>query len=72
MIIDLEESRYLHVIIQDLKAADIAVDSMEISTSRIGDSVSAYLILHTKRTIENTEIYEIITKSDKVGSVDFL
>ena len=72
VIIDLEESRYLHVIIQDLKAADIAVDSMEISTSRIGDSVSAYLILHTKRAIENTEIYEIITKSDKVESVDFL
>lgn len=72
VIIDLEESRSLHVIIQDLKAADISVDSMEISTSKIGDSVSVYLILHTKRAIEKTEIYEIITKSDKVESVDFL
>ena len=72
VIIDLEESRYLHVIIQDLKAADISVDSMEISTSKIGDSISAYLILHTKKAIEKTEIYEIITKSDKVESVDFL
>lgn len=72
VIIDLEESRSLHVIIQDLKAANIFVDSMEISTSKIGDSVSVYLILHTKRAIEKTEIYEIITKSDKVESVDFL
>ncbi len=72
MIIDLEESRYLHVIIQDLKAAGVAVDSMEISTSKIGDSISAYLILHTGKGMENTEIYEIITRSDKVESVDFL
>ncbi len=72
VIIDLEESRYLHVIIQDLKAAGITVDSMEISSSRIGDSISAYLILHTGKGMENTDIYEIITKSDKVESVDFL
>ena len=72
MIVDLEESRYLHVIIQDLKAAGISVDSMAISTSKIGDSVSVYLILHTGKATENTEIYEIITRSDKVESVDFL
>ena len=72
VIVDLEESRYLHVINQDLKAAGISVDSMEISTSKIGDSVSVYLILHTGKATENTEIYEIITRSDKVESVDFL
>ena len=72
VIVDLEESRYLPVIIQDLKAAGISVDSMEISTSKIGDSVSVYLILHTGKATENTEIYEIITRSDKVESVDFL
>lgn len=72
VIIDLEEGRYLHTVIQDLKAAGIVVDSMEISTSKIGDSVSAYLILHTGKGMENTEIYEIITRSDKVESVDFL
>lgn len=72
VIIDLEESRYLHVIIQDLKAVGITVDSMEISSSKIGDSISAYLILHTGKGMENTDIYEIITKSDKVESVDFL
>ena len=72
VIIDLEESRYLHVIIQDLKAARVAVDSMATSTSKLGDSISAYLILHTGKGMENTEIYEIITRSDKVESVDFL
>ena len=72
VIIDLEEGRYLHTVIQDLKAAGIVVDSMEISTSKIGDSVSAYLILHTGKGMENTVIYEIITRSDKVESVDFL
>lgn len=72
VIIDLEEIRYLHVIIQDLKAAGVSVDSMELSPSRIGDSVSVYLILHTGKGMENTGIYEIITKSDKVESVDFL
>ncbi len=72
VIVDLEESRYLHVIIQDLKAAGVTVDSMELSPSRIGDSVSVYLILHTGKDMENTEIYEIITRSDKVESVDFL
>ena len=72
VIVDLEESRYLHVIIQDLKAAGVTVDSMELSPSRIGDSVSVYLILHTGKGMENTEIYEIITRSDKVESVDFL
>lgn len=72
VIVDLEESKYLHVIIQNLKAAGITVDSMEISTSKIGDSISAYLILHTGKGMENTDIYEIITRSDKVESVDFL
>ncbi|MDE7232282.1 MAG: MgtC/SapB family protein [Lachnospiraceae bacterium] len=73
VIIDLEESRYIHRIIQDLKEADISVDSMEISTSRMnGDSVVVHLVLYMKKPKENMEIYEIITKSDKVISVDFL
>ena len=73
VIIDLEESRYIHRIIQDLKEADISVDSMEISTSRTnGDSVVVHLVLYMKKPKENMEIYEIITKSDKVISVDFL
>ena len=73
VIIDLEESRYIHRIIQDLKEADISVDSMEISTPHTnGDSVVVHLVLYMKKPKENMEIYEIITKSDKVISVDFL
>lgn len=73
VIIDMEESQYIHRIIQDLKEADISVDSMEITTPRIkGDSVMVHLVLYLKRPRENMELYEIITKSDKVISVDFL
>lgn len=73
VIIDLEESQYIHRIVQDLKETDISVDSMEITTPRIkGDSVMVHLVLYMKRPRENMEIYEIITKSDKVISVDFL
>lgn len=73
VIIDLEERRYIHRIVQDLKEADISVDSMEISTPRMnGDSVVVHLVLYMKKLKENIEIYEIITKSDKVISVDFL
>lgn len=73
VIIDLEERRYIHGIVQDLKEADISVDSMEISTPRSnGDSVVVHLVLYMKKLKENMEIYEIITKSDKVISVDFL
>ncbi|MBD5518561.1 MAG: MgtC/SapB family protein [Lachnospiraceae bacterium] len=73
VIIDLEESRYIHRIIQDLKEVDISVDSMEITTPRTnGDSVVVHLVLYMKKPKENMEIYEIITKSDKVISVDFL
>lgn len=73
VIVDLEESQYIHRIVQDLKETDISVDSMEITTPRIkGDSVMVHLVLYMKRPRENMEIYEIITKSDKVISVDFL
>lgn len=73
VIIDLEERRYIHRIVQDLKEADISVDSMEISTPRTnGDSVVVHLVLYMKKLKDNMEIYEIITKSDKVISVDFL
>lgn len=72
-IIDMEESRHLQTVIQDLRAADIEIDSMEINSPRTaGDNATAHLVLHTKKAMEHMEIYEIITKSDKVVSVDFL
>ena len=71
--VDLEESRDLHTIIQNLKEADVVIDSMDMSESRIaGEGISVHMVLYMKKTVGRTEVYEIITKSDKVMSVDFL
>lgn len=71
--IDVEKSRDLHVVIHDLKEAGIMVDSMDMSESGIaGEGVSVHMVLYVKKATERTEIYDILTKSDKVTSVDFL
>lgn len=71
--IDLEKSRDLHTVIHDLKDAGIVVDSMEMSESAIaGEGISVHMVLYVKRVTERTEIYDILTRSDKVTSVDFL
>ena len=71
--VDLEESLDLHTIIQNLKEADVVIDSMDMSESRIaGEGISVHMVLYMKKTVGRTEVYEIITKSDKVMSVDFL
>lgn len=71
--LDLEKSRDLHVVIQDLKEAEIAIDSMELSESRgAGEDISVHLVLYVKKAMGRTEIYDILTKSNKVTSVDFL
>lgn len=71
--VDLEESRDLHTIIQNLKEADVVIDSMDMSESGIaGEGISVHMVLYMKKTVGRTEVYEIITKSDKVMSVDFL
>lgn len=71
--VDLEESRDLHTIIQNLKEADVVIDSMDMSESRIaGEGISVHMVLYMKKTVGRTEVYEIITKSDRVMSVDFL
>lgn len=71
--IDVEKSRDLHVVIHDLKEAGIVVDSMDMSESGIaGEGVSVHMVLYVKKATERTEIYDILTKSDKVTSVDFL
>ncbi len=73
VIIDMEKSRHLQTVLKELRAADIEIDSMEISAPRTaGDNATAHLVLHTKKAMENLEIYEIIMKSDKIISVDFL
>lgn len=71
--LDLEKSRDLHVVIQDLKEAEIAIDSMELSESKgAGEDISVHLVLYVKKAMGRTEIYDILTKSNKVTSVDFL
>lgn len=71
--LDLEKSQDLHVVIQDLKKAGIAIDSMNMSENRgAGEDISVHLVLYVKKSMERTEIYDILTKSNKVTSVDFL
>lgn len=71
--IDLEKSRDLHTVIHDLKEAGIVIDSMDMSESAIvGEGVSVHLVLYVKKAMERTEIYDILMKSDKVVSLDFL
>lgn len=71
--LDLEKSQDLHAVIQDLKAAGITIDSMNMSENRgAGEDISVHLVLYVKKAMERTEIYDILTKSNKVTSVDFL
>lgn len=71
--IDLEKSRDLHAVIQNLKEAEITIDSMEMSEPKTAEEgISVHLVLYTKKAAERTEIYDILMKSEKVMSVDFL
>lgn len=71
--LDLEKSQDLHAVIQDLKQAGITIDSMNMSENRsAGEDISVHLVLYVKKSMERTEIYDILTKSNKVTSVDFL
>lgn len=71
--IDLEKSQDLHAVIHDLKEAGIVIDSMDMSESRIaGEGVFVHMVLYMKKSTERTEVYDILMKSDKVMSVDFL
>ena len=70
---DLEKSRHLHEIIQNLKEADITIDSLEMSGPDDGEEgISVHMVLYMKKTMDRTQIYDILMKSDKVTSVDFL
>ena len=70
---DLEKSRHLHEIIQNLKEADITIDSLEMSGPDDGEEgISVHMVLYMKSTTDRTQIYDILMKSDRVTSVDFL
>lgn len=71
--IDLEESRDLHIVIQKLKEAGVTIDSMDTSESKSeGVGISVHMVLYLKKAVRRTEIYDILTKLDRVVSVDFL
>lgn len=71
--LDLERSQDLHAVIQDLKEAGITIDSMDMSENRGAEGdISVHLVLYVKKAMVRTEIYDILTKSNKVTSVDFL
>lgn len=71
--IDLEESRDLHTVIQKLKEAGVVIDSMDMTESRVtGEGISVHMVLYVKKSVRREEIYDILMKSDKVMTVDFL
>ncbi len=71
--IDLEESRDLHPVVKELRDAGVVIDSMDMGESRAaGVGVSVHMVLYLKKTAGRTLVYDILVKSDKVMSVDFL
>ncbi len=71
--VNLEDSHQIHAILQNLRDAEIVIDSVEIGESKIaGEGVSVHIVLYTKRGTERTEIYQILMQSEHVVSVDFL
>lgn len=71
--IDLEENRDLHIVIKTLKEAGVVIDSLDSSESRTeGVGVSVHMVLYLKKAATRTQVYDILTKLDKVLSVDFL
>ncbi len=69
--IELEDSRDLHRILQQLREVGVVIDSIEMGETK-GSGSSVHLVLYLKKAAGRTEIYDILTKSDKVMSVDFL
>lgn len=71
--IDLEENKDLHVVIQKLKEIGLTIDSMDTSEAKSAEAgVSVHMVLYLKKGIRRTDVYDILTKLDKVVSVDFL
>lgn len=71
--IDLEENRDLHIVIQKIKETGAVIDSMDAGESKSeGVGISVHMVLYLKKGIRRTDIYDILTKLDKVMAVDFL
>ena len=73
LIIDIEKPHYLHEIVQNMKLNNINIESLEIMKSRIkGEPTTIYMVLHTKQLMDNSSIYDLISQSDKIISIDFV
>lgn len=71
--LDLEESRDLHNIIGQLKEAGAIIDSVEMGETKTpGAGISVHMVLYLNKAAGRTEIYDILMKTEKVISVDFL
>ena len=61
------------MIVRQLKEAGVVIDSIEMGESRTsGAGTSVHMVLYLKKTAGRTEVYDILMKSEKVISVDFL
>lgn len=70
---DLEDGRDLHAIVQELKSSGVVIDSMDMGESEsAGPGVSVHMVLYLKKAAGRTEVYDILMKSQKITSVDFL
>ncbi len=71
--LELEESRDLHAVLQELREAGVVIDSTDMSEARDpGAGISVHMVLYLKKTAGRGKVYDILMKSDKVVSVDFL
>lgn len=73
LLIDIEKVQYLRDLLHEIKSENIAIESLEIiKPSAKGQPTSVYLVLHTRQLMGSDEIYDLLTRSEKVISVDFL
>lgn len=73
LIIDIEKVQYVRDLIHEIKSEDLSIETLEIiKPSSKGQPTSVYFILRAKRRMGNEEIYDLMTRSERVISVDFL
>lgn len=73
LIIDIEKIQYLRDLIYEIKSENIAIESLEIiKPSTNFQPISVYCVLRSKKLMGTAEIYDIMTRTEKVISVDFL
>lgn len=73
LIIDIEKTQYLRDLIHEIKSENIAIESLEIiKPSAKSQPISVYFVLRSKKLMGTVEIYDIMTRTEKVISVDFL